>query len=88
MTALLGPPPPEFLRRSTETSRYWNEHGQWHGPVPLPPGRKFESLTGTLAGEDEGMFLNFIQCVLCWIPEERVTTLQAYFHPWLRGKGS
>lgn len=88
MTALLGPPPPEFLRRSMETSKYWNEDGQWKGPVPLPPEKKFESLASTLAGEDKDMFLNFIQCFLSWLPEERLTALQAYFHPWLKGKRS
>ncbi|AEO63734.1 uncharacterized protein THITE_2147851 [Thermothielavioides terrestris NRRL 8126] len=28
MTALLGPPPPEFLKRSGETSKYWSEDGE------------------------------------------------------------
>ncbi|KND87388.1 hypothetical protein TOPH_07965 [Tolypocladium ophioglossoides CBS 100239] len=32
MTALLGPPPPEFLRRSTETSKYWNKHARSSNP--------------------------------------------------------
>lgn len=28
MTALMGPPPPEFLKRSKETSKFWNEDGK------------------------------------------------------------
>jgi hypothetical protein len=28
MTALLGPPPPEFLKGSKETSKFWNEDGK------------------------------------------------------------
>lgn len=28
MTALLGPPPPEFLERSEETQKYWDENGE------------------------------------------------------------
>ena len=28
MTALLGPPPPGFLQRSEETSRYWDNNGK------------------------------------------------------------
>ncbi len=28
MTALLGPPPPEFLERSEETRKYWSEDGE------------------------------------------------------------
>lgn len=30
MTALLGPPPPEFLSRSEETSKYWGSDGRYH----------------------------------------------------------
>jgi hypothetical protein len=30
MTAILGPPPPEFLNRSKETSKYWDEDGKYH----------------------------------------------------------
>ncbi|KAI5464238.1 kinase-like protein [Mariannaea sp. PMI_226] len=86
MTALLGPPPPEFLRRAEKTRRYWNEDGQWLDHVPLPSEKKLESLSSTLSGQDKEMFLNFLQCVLTWLPEDRLTTLEAYFHPWLRGK--
>lgn len=28
MTALLGPPPPEFLKKSEETKKYWTEDGE------------------------------------------------------------
>ncbi len=28
MTALLGPPPPEFFERSEQTSKYWSEDGE------------------------------------------------------------
>ena len=62
--------------------------GQWHGPVPLPPEKSLESLPTSLAGKDREMFLNFVQCFLSWLPEERLTTLQAYCHPWLRGDKS
>ncbi|KPM34438.1 hypothetical protein AK830_g12138 [Neonectria ditissima] len=86
MTALLGPPPPKFLEKTEKTCRYWNKDGQWHGPVPLPHEKKLESLASILSGEDKDMFLNFLQCVLTWLPEDRLTTLEAYFHPWLRGE--
>ncbi|MCJ1402269.1 hypothetical protein MMC11_005489 [Xylographa trunciseda] len=81
MTALLGPPPPEFLKRSTETSKYWNEDCKWKGPVPLPTEKALESLANTVAGDDRDQFLDFIQCLLCWFPEERLTAGQAYYHP-------
>ncbi|RMZ79960.1 hypothetical protein DV738_g3025, partial [Chaetothyriales sp. CBS 135597] len=82
MTALLGPPPPEFLKRSEQTQRYWNEDGEWQGPVALPDKKKFESLVSTLSGEDKDAFVHFLECVLTWLPEDRVTSLEAYFHPW------
>ncbi|KFH44240.1 Serine/threonine-protein kinase-like protein [Hapsidospora chrysogenum ATCC 11550] len=88
MTALLGPPPPEFLRKSEETSRYWDNNGQWRGPVPLPPERKLETLVSRVEGEDKDMFLNFIRRLLVWYPEDRPTSMEAFFHPWLRGKSS
>ncbi|UNI16933.1 hypothetical protein JDV02_003315 [Purpureocillium takamizusanense] len=88
MTAFLGPPPPEFLRSSAEAKKYWNDEEQWHGPVPLPSKPRLESLATRLAGKNRDMFLDFLQCVLRWRPKERLTCLQAYFHPWLRGEGS
>ncbi|KAH9216811.1 kinase-like protein [Leptodontidium sp. 2 PMI_412] len=86
MTALLGPPPPRFLEKSKETSKYWNIDGTWKGPVPLPNERKLHSLARTLTGDDEDDFLNFISSILCWLPEERLTPSQAYSHRWLRGR--
>ncbi|KAL2689442.1 hypothetical protein Neosp_003496 [[Neocosmospora] mangrovei] len=86
LTALLGPPPPEFLKRSEKTAKYWNEDGQWHGPLPLPPEKKLETLAQNVPGEDKEMFINFLECVLTWLPEDRLTSLEAYFHPWVRGE--
>lgn len=113
MTALLGPPPSEFLNRSKETSKYWDEDGKchrkqalqsprhslsvrppaltnlldlgkWKGPVPLPTDRTLESLANPLAGDDRDRFLDFVQRSLCWLPENRLTAGQAFYHPWLR----
>ncbi|OCL05752.1 kinase-like protein [Glonium stellatum] len=84
MTALLGPPPSEFLNRSKETSKYWNKDGKWKNPVPLPTEKTLQSLSNSLAKDDKDQFLDFVQCLLCWLPEERLTAGQAYYHPWLR----
>ncbi|TGJ77120.1 hypothetical protein E0Z10_g10760 [Xylaria hypoxylon] len=86
MTALLGPPPPEFLKRSEKSAKFWNEDGQWIGPVPLPSNRTFESLAGALTEEERDLFLDFVQCFLWWVPEERLDVMHAYFHPWLGNK--
>jgi serine/threonine-protein kinase SRPK3 len=58
--------------------------GKWKGPVPLPTNNTFESLSTTAAGDDRDQFLSFIQCLLAWLPEDRLTAGQAYYHPWLR----
>ncbi|KAI6765671.1 hypothetical protein HG530_006741 [Fusarium avenaceum] len=88
MTSLLGPPPDVFLRRSDKTSKYWNKDGEWHGPVPLPPRTDIKSLETNLSGEDRDKFLDFISGVLTWLPEDRLNSFEAYFHPWLRGEGA
>ncbi|KAF5719408.1 serine threonine kinase [Fusarium globosum] len=86
MTALLGPPPDVFLRRSDKTRKYWDVDGKWRGPVPLPGGG-LKSLETNLSGEDRDQFLGFLAGTLTWLPEDRLNSAEAYFHPWLRGKG-
>ncbi|KAG7134073.1 putative transporter like protein [Verticillium longisporum] len=85
MTALLGPPPAEFLKRSEEADKYWEDDGQWKGLVPLPD-ISFERLAGTLQGEDKEVFIDFVQGFLAWLPEERLDILQGCMHSWLRGE--
>ncbi|OAR01715.1 hypothetical protein LLEC1_03256 [Akanthomyces lecanii] len=85
MTALLGPPPPEFLEKSIATRKYWDSSGKWTGSVPLPTERTFDALASALVGDDKDLFLNFVQCFMWWVPEERFTALQGYMHPFLRG---
>ena len=85
MTALLGPPPKEFRDRSKESIKYWDEQGNWQGPVALPPKTQLADLVTTLEGEQKTLFVDFLECVLTWLPEERLTADQTYFHPWLRG---
>ncbi|KAF5231072.1 hypothetical protein FANTH_13552 [Fusarium anthophilum] len=87
MTALLGPPPDVFLRRSDKTRKYWDTEGKWHGPVPLPSEDKLNSLDTNLSGEDREQFIDFLAGVLTWLPEDRLNSAEAYFHPWLRGDG-
>lgn len=83
MTALLGPPPKEFRDRSEESAKYWNEQGEWHGPTPLPPKLQLADLVTAVDGVQRASFVNFLQCVLTWLPEERLTVNKTFFHPWL-----
>lgn len=62
--------------------------GEWHGPVPLPPRTEIKSLETNLSGEDRDKFLEFLSGVLTWLPEDRLNSFEAYFHPWLRGEGA
>ncbi|KAF5623651.1 serine threonine kinase [Fusarium sp. NRRL 25303] len=79
MTALLGPPPDVFLRRSDKTRKYWGAEGKWHGPVPLPEGG-LKSLETNLSGIDRDQFLDFLAGTLTWLPEDRLNSAEAYFH--------
>ncbi|KAF5611789.1 serine threonine kinase [Fusarium tjaetaba] len=87
ITALLGPPPDVFLRRSDKTRKYWDAEGKWNGPVPLPSVGELKSLDTNLSGEDRARFLDFLAGVLTWLPEDRLNSAEAYFHPWLREEG-
>ncbi|KAL5598147.1 hypothetical protein FOBRF1_011940 [Fusarium oxysporum] len=83
----LGPPPDVFLRRSDKTRKYWDAEGRWHGLVPLPSEGELKSLDTNLSGENRDNFLDLLACVLTWLPEDRLNSPKAYFHPWLRGEG-
>lgn len=37
MIAILGPPPLEFLKRTENSLRYWDDNGVWSFLSPLPP---------------------------------------------------
>ncbi|KAI2602112.1 kinase-like protein [Hypoxylon sp. NC1633] len=84
MTALLGSPPLEFLRRSSKSHQYWDENGNWRGIVPVPTGRNLESLATSLeAGKDRDGFLDLVRGLLRWLPEERLNSYEAFSHPWV-----
>ncbi|ERS96510.1 hypothetical protein HMPREF1624_07426 [Sporothrix schenckii ATCC 58251] len=84
ITTTLGPPPKEFRDRSSESAKYWDEQGNLQGPVPLPPKTQLADLVTTLDGELKDFFVNFLECFLAWLLEERLTADQTYFHSWLR----
>ncbi|KAI0115653.1 kinase-like protein [Nemania sp. FL0031] len=86
MTALLGPPPPEFLARSEKTAKFWSQDGEWIGPVPLPPTTSFDSLASALNGEEKELFVNLMDCLVYWLPEERADAMHMFFHPFIGNK--
>ncbi|SPJ74156.1 related to dis1-suppressing protein kinase dsk1 [Fusarium torulosum] len=73
---------------ASSEENYWNKDGEWHGTVPLPPRRGIKAIETNLSGEDKDKFLDFLAGVLTWLPEDRLNSFEAYFHPWLRGEGA
>ena len=49
-------------------------------PLDMPHWRDLEQ---NLAGEEQPLFLDFIESLLKWLPEDRPTAKQALAHPWL-----
>ncbi len=50
----------------------------------MPTDLSFESLAASLTGKDKDLFLDVLRGLLCWLPEERPTQLEAFDHIWLR----
>ncbi|OAA63409.1 Protein kinase-like domain protein [Niveomyces insectorum RCEF 264] len=89
MVALLGPPPTEFLnRKRSETSKYWDDQGNWIGLPAVPTGVSFESLAKKLEGNEKIAFIDFVRSLLRWLPEERPISVQAFSHSWVQGKST
>ncbi|PGG98713.1 CMGC/SRPK protein kinase [Polytolypa hystricis UAMH7299] len=82
ITALMGPPPTEFIRRPEMCRAVWNEDGSWKGVVPLPD-ITLEKLAENVTGEDKDGFLQLFRRMLHWLPEERPTGEELIFDSWL-----
>ncbi|KAM5501700.1 hypothetical protein McanMca71_005162 [Microsporum canis] len=85
MISLLGPPPPEFLKRSKESQKYWDENGNWKLSHAYPiPQQTLESREIQLNGDEKKLFLDFIRKMLQWMPEDRANAQQLLFEdPWV-----
>jgi hypothetical protein len=42
----------------------------------------------SLTKDDKQLFFDFMGGLLCWLPEERLTAGQIYYHTWLGNPGS
>ncbi|KAG9783905.1 hypothetical protein KCU88_g2949, partial [Aureobasidium melanogenum] len=83
MIALLGPPPPEFLKRGAKTSNYFDSQGNFKYPDYIAKDLTFESSIARFRGEEKELFIDFAQKMLKWVPEERWTAKQLLEHPYL-----
>ncbi|EEP79007.1 predicted protein [Uncinocarpus reesii 1704] len=85
---ILGPPPVEFWSQSRLCQAFWDENGNWKNVVPLPE-ISLERLAADIEGEDVPGFLRFLRRILRWLPEQRPTTEELVYYPWLlAGLGS
>ncbi|WEW57329.1 hypothetical protein PRK78_002794 [Emydomyces testavorans] len=83
IASVLGPPPSEFLKKSENSLRYWDENGHWRGLVPIPEHRPLDMLDQRLTGDDKQGFVSFLKKMLCWAPEDRATAGDLLLDPWL-----
>ncbi|CAK96399.1 hypothetical protein CBS115989_2363 [Aspergillus niger] len=84
MISLLGPPPVEFLRRSEESLKFWDENGNWKCLADIPE-QSITSRETQLDGDNKKLFLQFLRKALCWLPEERPSARELIMDEWLRG---
>ncbi|GFF63546.1 hypothetical protein IFM47457_00404 [Aspergillus lentulus] len=82
MVAMLGPPPPDFRRKSPHSLKYWDSSGQWKGAVEVPHN-SLEDSEEYLEGGNEKMFIQFVRKMLRWDPEERQSARELLMDPWL-----
>lgn len=54
--------------------------------MEIPQDTSLEKLEERLEGENKVMFLNFMQSMLQWRPEDRKTAKELFDDPWLNGK--
>lgn len=59
-----------------------NIQGQWRGFAPIPD-ISLEQLADDLEGENKEGYLEFLQRILRWLPEERPRAEELVFDPWL-----
>ncbi|KAM3420658.1 hypothetical protein BST61_g3913 [Cercospora zeina] len=77
MISLLGPPPKQFLERSTQCCKYWDSEGNWIAATPVP-NQTLESREMRLSGNDRALLLALIRKILKWLPEERPTAQELF----------
>ncbi|KAF2769192.1 putative serine/threonine protein kinase [Teratosphaeria nubilosa] len=82
MIAILGPPPLEYLQRSSESAKYFEPDGRWKGLAPIPDTSLETSIT-RLSGGNKAQFLELVRKMLQWLPERTHTAKQLLEDPWL-----
>ena len=101
MISLMGPPPPELLRKGKRTAEFFDEDGedcptrmtlftnpvgQWQGGIPVPNRTSLEESEENLEGSNKEAFLRFVRKMVQWRPENRQTANQLLEDDWLNGR--
>ncbi|KAI7162009.1 hypothetical protein KC349_g2409 [Hortaea werneckii] len=83
MTALMGPPPADYLAKSEEQHLECDETCAWgNSGSKGVPDMSFEALLERLEGEDKVNALDFVGRIFRWKPEERSTAKELLEHPF------
>ncbi|KAJ5415840.1 hypothetical protein N7465_004535 [Penicillium sp. CMV-2018d] len=83
IAALLGPPPKELLDKGTRTELFYKPDGQFKGTTIASSNFNFENSICHIHNEDKRMFIEFVQRMIKWHPEERSTAKELLQDPWL-----
>ncbi|KZF20743.1 kinase-like protein [Xylona heveae TC161] len=82
ITALLGPPPQELLKKGRRTQKFYDAAGDLKG-IDIPTNFSFETTLTNVKGEEKKMFIAFVKRMLKWKPEERSAAEELLGDPWL-----
>ncbi|KAI6779942.1 Serine/threonine-protein kinase SRPK [Emericellopsis cladophorae] len=83
MIAVLGQPQPGLIDRGRLKSKFFSDKCEWQaGNVLLPP-TSLEQLEKRLEGNDKELFIDFMNKMLQWAPEDRQTPEELMTDPWL-----
>ncbi|KAL8910112.1 MAG: hypothetical protein Q9171_004573 [Xanthocarpia ochracea] len=83
MIALMGPPPPELLKRGKRSAEFFDDDGQWRGGIPIPDRTSLEDSEESLEGGNKEAFLRFMRKMIQWRPEDRQTAKELLEDDWL-----
>jgi serine/threonine-protein kinase SRPK3 len=54
--------------------------------IDLPPASPLELTETSLQGDDKKLFIQFMQKMMTWLPEQRSTAGQLLDDPWLKSQ--
>ncbi|KAF5018891.1 hypothetical protein F66182_9110 [Fusarium sp. NRRL 66182] len=83
ITALIGHPPPSLLSSGQRTCMFYNPSGELKDPDRIPSAFNFENSISCIRGEEKQRFIQFINRMVKWSPEERNTARELLDDPWL-----